>query len=202
MYDLKRPSFRLALAGTNVAAQLKLGFGIASPLFGGLLAFVTWAWFAYRYRARKREIVQATIVRCTDRDPNPTLPNPQRYELGQIKEDLGVLLKEVMAKWDSRLGCSPKLSFPMRADVGIWKRGFHSNESLVLVDALVAVDSKIRDNEGHDGLLDKWRRDDSITEVDRRHVSGQVCSWVERLNPDQWQSTRVSGAGNAPFDQL
>ena len=171
---------------------------MGSLAFAVLSSVVTWAYFAYRYRSHKRDIIRKAIVKCTDRHPASTLPNPRDYALGQIKDDLEVLLRDVLAKWDSRFGCSPKFSFPIHAERGIWKRGFAQFESLVLVDALVAVDSKIRNSEGHDGLLDKWRQDESFLEVDRRHVSGQVCSWVEQLNPDQWQSARRSGAGNAP----
>lgn len=103
------------------------------------------------------------------------------------------MLKQVLAKWDSWSGCSHKLSFPAKAEMGIWKREFYEEESLVLVKALRAVDSGFCRTEGFNGLLDKWTN----RETSRSYIVAQVCSHVDREDVDQWRKARVSRAVHA-----
>ncbi|GAQ80513.1 hypothetical protein KFL_000560030 [Klebsormidium nitens] len=180
--------------GSNDLA-IKVGLGIASPAFLALVTAATWAYLAYRYRARKAAIIRATIDECTNRNP-PTLPNPRQYLPKHVQEMLKVLLKQVLAKWDSWSGCSHKLSFPAKAEMGIWKREFHKKESLVLVEALKAVDSgfcSARTEPGFDGLLDKWKN----KETSRSYIVAEICAFVEEEDVDRWKKTRAPRPVNA-----
>ncbi|GAQ86005.1 hypothetical protein KFL_002650010 [Klebsormidium nitens] len=177
--NLKLPRRNLLqVSGNSGDLALKVGFGVASSLFAGLVAAATWASFAYRYRSRKQVIIRAAIMACTDRDEDPTLPNPQHYLVEDRRRDLRNLLKQVMGEWDSRLGCSPRLSFPVGAELGIWRREFYGRESVILVEALQHVDAGFCSTDGYDGLLDRWRKEPTIPA--RSFIASRVCNYVER----------------------
>jgi hypothetical protein len=127
---------------------------VAAPLLASIGTAAIWAFFAYNYRSKKKAIIRRTIELCTDREPDPLLPNPGQYRQELVAATLQKLLKKVMATWDSWNGCSHKTTFPMRGEFGIWKQRFYRKESEALVAALLDVDAGSNQKPGFlEGIL-------------------------------------------------
>lgn len=120
---------------------MKAAVAVVAPSFAFLATATVWAVFAYKYRSKKKAIVQQTITTCTDRDPTPTLPNPGLYRQEVVEANLRKLLTSALAKWDSWNGCSQKTTFPSRGEFGVWKQRFYRKEAEVLLAALLEVDA-------------------------------------------------------------